>query len=199
MIAVVGALAWEFQVSLPLLAQRTFAGDAGTYGAMTAVMGVGAVVGGLLTAGRRHPGARGLAVAAVGWGVAITAAALAPTLPILYAVLFFVGYGSISFNAVAKTTLQLTAVPVMRGRVMALWALAWQGSTPIGGPIIGWIGQDFGPRWSLLAGGLPTIAVGLAALPLLARSARRRPAPQGRDGSEVSPPPGLEVDGPRMV
>jgi MFS family permease len=182
MIAVVGALAWEFQVSLPLMAERTFGGDAGTYGLMTAAMGVGAVVGGLFTASRRHPGARGLSVAAIGWGVAITAAALAPTLPLEYVVLLFVGYGSISFNSVAKTSLQLAAAPVMRGRVMALWALAWQGSTPIGGPIIGWISEEFGPRWSLLAGGLPTIAVGLAALPVLTRLAR------AADGATTGPP-----------
>jgi MFS family permease len=151
MITVVGALAWEFQVSLPLLAQRTFHGGPLAYGLMTSVMGVGAVIGGLLTASRPHQGSRGLSIAAISWGVAITLAALAPTLPVEYVVLLFVGYGSI------------------RGRVMALWALAWQGSTPIGGPVIGWISQEFGPRWSLLAGGLPTLAVGLAALPILAR------------------------------
>ena len=81
-------------------------------------------------------------MAAIGWGVAILAAALAPTLPLELAALVFVGYGSITFNSMAKTTLQLAAVPVMRGRVMALWALAWLGSTPIGGPIVGWVGQD---------------------------------------------------------
>ena len=187
MIAIVGALAWEFQVSLPLMAQRTFHGDAGTYGSMTAFMGVGAVVGGLFTASRRNPDARGLSVAAVGWGVAITAAALAPTLPLEYAVLLFVGYGSISFNAVAKTTLQLTAAPVMRGRIMALWALAWQGSTLVGGPIIGWISEEFGPRWSLLAGGLPTIAIGLLTLPVLSRVTRLARAADGGTGGSAVP------------
>jgi MFS family permease len=167
---------------------------------MTSAMGVGAVAGGLFTAGRRQPRARGLALAAVGWGAAIVAAALAPTLLVEYAVLLFVGYGSISFNSLAKTTLQLSSVPVMRGRVMALWALAWQGSTPIGGPIVGWISQEFGPRWSLLAGGLPTMAVGLLALPLLGRvdrdnagTAAERPArvvPEP-DQAAVPPSPGL--------
>lgn len=169
MTAVVGTLAWEFQVSLPLLSENTFDGGAGTYGTMTSVMGAGAVLGGLFSASRRPPGARGLAVAAIGWGVAITAAALAPTLPLEYVALMFVGYGSISFNALAKSTLQLATAPVMLGRVMALWGLAWQGSTPIGGPVIGWISEEFGPRWSLLAGGLPTITVGLLALPVLSR------------------------------
>jgi MFS family permease len=85
----------------------------------------------------------------------------------------FVGYGSITFNALAKTTLQLAAKPTMRGRVMALWALAWLGSTPIGGPIVGWAGQTFGARWSLVIGGLPTVICGIAALPALNRVDRR--------------------------
>jgi MFS family permease len=177
MIAVIGTLAWEFQVSLPLLASATFHGGAGTYGAMASIMGAGAVIGGLVSASRPGGGMRALGIAAVGWGVAITAAALAPTLPIEFVVLLFVGYGSITFNSLAKTALQLVSAPQMRGRVMALWALAWLGSTPIGGPIIGWIGEEFGARWSLLAGGLPTIAVGLVALPMLIRLDHAATAP----------------------
>ena len=111
MVAIVGGLAWEFQISLPLVARSTFHGGAGTYGAMTAVMGAGAAVGGLLTASRQRARRRGLSIAAVGWGVAITAAAFAPDLPLEYAALVFVGYGSISFNAMAKTALQLSASP----------------------------------------------------------------------------------------
>ncbi len=171
MIAVVGTLAWEFQVSLPLMAHSVFGGGAGTYGAMTAVMGVGAVVGGLVTARRRTAARpRGLAIAAAGWGVAITAAALAPNLTVEYVVLLFVGYGSISFNSLAKSGLQLRAAPGMRGRVMALWAVAWQGSTPIGGPLVGWLGATFGARWGLLVGGVPTLVLGLACYPLLRRT-----------------------------
>jgi MFS family permease len=171
-VTVVGALAWEFPVSLPLLAQRAFGGGAATYGTMTAVMGVGAVVGGLLSASRSRAGRGALGLAALGWGTAISLAAVAPSLPLEYLALVFVGYGSISFNAMAKTTLQLAAEPRMRGRVMALWALAWQGTTPLGGPLIGWIGETFGARWSLLAGGLPTVAVGALALPTLVAGRR---------------------------
>jgi MFS family permease len=174
MVAIVGTLAWEFPISLPLIARSSFHGGAGTYGVMTAVMGAGAVVGGLISASRKHVRRRGLAFAAIGWGVAITAAALAPSLALEYVALVFVGYGSISFNALAKTALQLSSASAMRGRVMALWAVAWMGSTPIGGPIVGWVGQEFGARWSLVIGGIPTIAVGLATLPVLARIDRRR-------------------------
>jgi MFS family permease len=181
MIAVIGTLAWEFQVTLPLLARDTFHRGAGTYGLMASVMGGGAVIGGLIAASRQNPRARALSVAAIGWGVAISAAALAPTLLLELAALVFVGYGSITFNSMAKTTLQLAAIPIMRGRVMALWALAWLGSTPIGGPIVGWVGQTFGARWSLLVGGLPTVLIGLMAWPALTRIDQRAesgPAPE---------------------
>jgi MFS family permease len=173
MIALVGTLAWEFQVTLPLMASKVFGGGAGSYGVMASVMGVGAVGGGLISAARARPRARSLCLAAIGWGIAITAAAVAPTLPLELAALVFVGYGSITFNSYAKTALQLAADPAMRGRVMALWALAWQGSTPIGGPLVGWIAQELGARWSLAAGGIPTIVCGLLALPALTRIDRK--------------------------
>jgi MFS family permease len=174
MVAIIGTLAWEFPISLPLIAQHVFHGGVGTYGIMASVMGAGAVAGGLIAASRDNVRAPGLALAAIGWGIAITAAALAPDLPVEYAALVFVGYGSISFNSLAKTVLQLAASPSMRGRVMALWAVAWLGSTPVGGPIVGWVGQEFGARWSLVIGGVPTLLAGIAAYPVLARVERRR-------------------------
>jgi MFS family permease len=173
MIAVIGTLAWEFQVSLPLMASQVFHGGAGSYGVMASIMGGGAVVGGLISAARSRPRARALCLAAIGWGIAILAAAVAPSMPLELAALVFVGYGSITFNSLAKTTLQLAAKPEMRGRVMALWALAWLGSTPIGGPIIGWAGQAIGARWALVIGGLATLACGILALPALTRIDRR--------------------------
>ena len=176
MIAVVGTLAWEFQVSLPLMASEVFHGGAGSYGVMASVMGGGAVVGGLISAARARPRARALCLAAIGWGIAILAAAVAPSFALELAALVFVGYGSITFNSLAKTTLQLAAKPEMRGRVMALWALAWMGSTPIGGPIVGWTGQAIGARWALVIGGVATLACGVLVLPALTRI-DRRPAP----------------------
>jgi len=173
MIAVIGTLAWEFQVSLPLMASQVFHGGAGSYGVMASVMGGGAVVGGLISAARSRPRARALCLAAIGWGIAILAAAVAPSMALELAALVFVGYGSITFNSLAKTTLQLAARPEMRGRVMALWALAWLGSTPIGGPVIGWAGQAIGARWALVIGGLATLACGILALPALTRIDRR--------------------------
>jgi MFS family permease len=189
MIAVVGTLAWEFQVTLPLMASEAFHRGAAAYGVMASVMGAGAVVGGLISAARPRPRARALCLAAIGWGIAILAAAAAPSLGLELAALVFVGYGSITFNSLAKTTLQLAAKPQMRGRVMALWALAWLGSTPIGGPIVGWVGQVIGPRWALVIGGLPTMVCGILALPALTRIDRRASASAGpaRSSGETWP------------
>ena len=189
MIAVVGTLAWEFQVTLPLMASSAFHRGAAAYGVMASVMGAGAVVGGLISAARPRPRARALCLAAVGWGIAILAAAAAPSLALELVALVFVGYGSITFNSLAKTTLQLAARPEMRGRVMALWALAWLGSTPIGGPIVGWVGQAIGPRWALVVGGLPTLVCGLLALPALTRIDRRAAqAPAPAETAGTAPP-----------
>jgi MFS family permease len=189
MIAVVGTLAWEFPVSLPLMARNIFHGGAAAYGVMASVMGVGAVVGGLISAARPRPRTRALCLAAIGWGIAILAAAAAPSLPLELAALLFVGYGSITFNSFAKTTLQLAATPSMRGRVMALWALAWLGSTPIGGPIVGWVGQTAGARWGLVIGGLPTVLCGLAALPAMNRIDRRAAASAEPEPDPATRPP----------
>ena len=194
MIAVIGTLAWEFQVSLPLMASKVFHGGAGSYGVMASVMGGGAVVGGLISAARSRPRARALCLAAIGWGIAILAAAVAPSMALELAALVFVGYGSITFNSLVKTTLQLAARPEMRGRVMALWALAWLGSTPIGGPIIGWAGQAIGARWALVIGGLATLACGILALPALTRIDRR--ASRTADPALADHPPAISSVSP---
>jgi MFS family permease len=194
MIAVIGTLAWEFQVSLPLMASKVFHGGAGAYGVMASVMGGGAVVGGLISAARSRPRARALCLAAIGWGIAILAAAVAPSMALELAALVFVGYGSITFNSLAKTTLQLAARPEMRGRVMALWALAWLGSTPIGGPIIGWTGQAIGARWTLVIGGLATLACGVLALPALTRI--DRPASRTADPAQADHSPAISSVSP---
>jgi MFS family permease len=199
MVAVIGALAWEFPISLPLVARSVFHGGAGTYGAMTAVMGAGAVVGGLVAAAHKRIRRRGLSIAAIGWGIAITAAALAPTMPLEYAALVFVGYGSISFNSLAKTALQLSASPGMRGRVMSLWGVAWLGSTPIGGPIVGWIGEEVGARWALIVGGVPTIAVGIVTYPILVRVDRRRAERRAEAARAAAGPPAEGTAGGQLI
>jgi MFS family permease len=157
MMAVVGMLAYEFQVVLPLIAKFTFGGDAGTFATMTAFMGGGAVAGGLFTASRKARPAVALARTGALFGATQVLASFAPTLVIEYAAMAVVGAASISFLALGNATLQLRSTSEMRGRVMGLWAVAFLGSTPIGGPIVGWIGEHIGPRFGLGLGGVATL------------------------------------------
>lgn len=173
MLTITGILAYEFPVSLPLLATGAFRGDAATYGLMAAVMATGAILGGLVAASRSAtPHRRTLALVCIGWGTAILLTGLAPDLVTACIALAFVGYGSITFNSTAKTTLQLASRPELRGRVMALWALAWGGSSVIGAPLVGWLAETCGSRWGLIVGGAPTILLGLVMLPILSRDDR---------------------------
>lgn len=167
MMAVIGTFTYEFSVSLPLFAQQTFGGGASAYAAMTAAMGAGAVAGGLYTASRPSNAGPLLARAAALFGVAVLLTAVAPTLPLAIVALLVVGFFSIGFTALGNATLQLESAPEMRGRVMALWSVAFLGSTPIGGPIVGWLGEHVGPRWALTVGGVAALlaaGLGLAAL-----------------------------------
>ena len=161
MMAIVGTLAYEFQVILPLVAKYTFGGDAATYGIMTGAMGLGAVIGGLFTASRQQTGDGPLIKATLLFGALIIVAALMPSLALMVVLLVGVGAGSVTFLARANSTMQLRADPAFQGRVMALWAVAFLGTTPIGGPIIGWIGQNIGPRWGMVVGGLATLFAGV--------------------------------------
>jgi MFS family permease len=164
MMAVAGCLTYEFQVTLPVMADRGLDVGATGFGFMTAAMGVGAVVGGLLVAARGKTGLRPLIVSAFGFAVAMTAAALAPNLGIELVALALAGAGSISFMSMGNSTLQLNADPSMRGRVMSLWFVAFQGSTPIGGPLVGWLMAVIGPRAGLGLGAVTLVVVALGGL-----------------------------------
>jgi MFS family permease len=153
MMSLVGLLAYEFQVSLPVLAQRTFHGSSVTYGFMTAAMGIGAVIGGLFTAARGRTGVRSMIIASTGFGIAILVCAYAPVIGLAYAALLFIGWASVSFIAIGNSTIQLASEPSMRGRAIALWQVAFQGTTPVGGPLIGAIIAISDPRSGLAVGG----------------------------------------------
>ncbi len=156
-VAVIGIFAYNFTVTLALLAKNTFHGGAGTYSILTACMGAGAVVGGLLAAHRARPTPRLLQVLALVFGGLLGAVALAPTLATAAVLIVFMGAASIGFIATANASLQLGAEPAMRGRVMALYAMAFLGTTPIGAPLVGAIAQWTSPRVSLLVGAVATI------------------------------------------
>jgi len=188
MMGLAGCLTYEFQVTLPVMADRALDVGAAGFGFMTAAMGVGAVAGGLLVAARGKTGLRPLVMASFGFGAALTIATFAPSLTVAVVALALAGAGSISFMATGNTTLQLNSEPEMRGRVMSLWFVAFQGSTPIGGPVVGWIMAVVGPRAGLGLGALTLILVGIGGLAAMRRVPFRRagiPSPVLRTHSSV--------------
>ncbi len=157
MMIIIGTFAYEFPVALPLFATKTFHGNATAYALMTAAMGLGAVGGGLYTAGRPPSSLRRLILSAVLFGLSMMIVAVAPNLVTALMLLVVVGALSILFISLNNTTTQLTSTPQMRGRVMALWSMAFQGTTPIGGPIIGAIADHSNPRVGLALGGASAV------------------------------------------
>lgn len=155
---VVGVFAINTPVVLPLLAKLTFHGDAAVYSWMTIAMGAGAVFGALLAANRGDTHGRLLFATGLSFGIAICVASMAPSLALFIVVLVVVGAGQIAFLATCNTLLQIISDPSMRGRVMAVYSITLLGTTPVGGPLIGWISQEFGPRWGFAVGGVATIA-----------------------------------------
>jgi MFS family permease len=160
LMAVVGTLSFNFTVVLPLLARFTLHGGASTYALLTSVMGAGAVIGALRNGARGAVSPRVVAGAALGFGAATTAVALAPSLPTTLIALVFVGAASVTFTSSLNASLQLAADPALRGRVMALWSVVFLGSTPIGGPLIGWLSESAGPRAGLLVGAAAALGAG---------------------------------------
>jgi MFS family permease len=164
MMGLAGCLTYEFQVTLPVMAQRGLHSGATGFGFMTAAMGIGAVFGGLYVAGKGKTGLRPLVIASGLFTVTMALATLAPSLAIELIALALVGVANISFMSTGNSTLQLGAAPEMRGRVMSLWFVAFQGSTPIGGPVVGAVMGAFGARAGLGLGAATVAIVGLGGL-----------------------------------
>ena len=174
LVAVAGAFAWEFQVSIPLFTSDTFHGGASEFGWALSAISVGSIAGGLLAARRRLVTQRSVAMSALLWGIAILAASFAPSLPVAYLLLAIVGSGAVTFNAMSKTFLQITSRDQMRGRVMALWSIGWQGTTVLGAPVVGVLGQTLGGRYGLAFGGICCVLVAVPVLLTRPRVATER-------------------------
>ena len=170
MMALVGTLGYNFQVILPLLARFSFDGGASTYTVLAIAMGAGSVLGALVAGARGRVGPGLLVAAAFGFGAVALIAAAAPTLPLEAAALVPLGAASVTFAAGINSSLQLTADPAMRGRVMALYSVVFLGSTPIGGPIAGWLSESIDPRAALVLAGASGVIAAIGARAAFARA-----------------------------
>ncbi len=164
LVGVLGMFGFNFIVVLPLLAKFTFGGGAGLYSALTALMSFGSLAGALVSASRAKPTSSMLVGSGVAFGGLTLLTAVAPTAWVAAVLLVGVGMAMMLFMATANTTLQLNSDAAMRGRVMALYGLLFAGSTPLGGPVMGWISEAWGPRVGMAIGGALSLAAALAAV-----------------------------------
>jgi MFS family permease len=173
MAVVIGMFAYENQISVPLLAKYTFGGGASSYGLLSSAMGAGSVLGGILVARSGRADHRRQGYAALFLGVAMLVASAMPNMGTAVVAMVVVGAGSVAFITMTSVTLQLSAPDHMRGRVLALYVTALIGTTPIGGPIIGWIGEVIDPRATYVTGGLACVVTAACSWRSLARSQER--------------------------
>lgn len=169
--ALVGTIAFNFTTVLPLLAKEDFGGTASTYALLTGVMGAGAIAGALVAGARGRTSPLIVASSSSLFGAAMALVAVAPSLGTALAALVLVGAASVTFTSSTNAALQLAAPPEVRGRVMALYAVVFLGSTPIGAPLIGLVDDAFGARTGLAVGAAAALAAGLASLASLRREA----------------------------
>ncbi len=172
LMALVGTFGFNFQVVLPLLATFSFEGGAGAYATLVSAMGVGSVAGALLVGSRGRTGPRLIAAAALAFGLTALLAAAMPSLALEIPMLALLGAAAVTFAASINSSLQLAVEPSMRGRVMALYSVVFLGSTPIGGPLSGWLSEAYDPRVALLLAGVAGLAAAWAAYVSLRRVSR---------------------------
>jgi MFS family permease len=154
----VATFAFNYTVALPLLVRQKFDGSARDVGWLLAATSVGSVVGSLVVAGRRHIGARGFAVAMAALGVSAVGLGATGSLAAAYVVAVPMGLSGAAFLACTNGIMQPRTPAHLRGRLLALQATAFLGSTVVGGPVTGWVGDHLGPGWSVSYGGVVALA-----------------------------------------
>ncbi|MET0558650.1 MAG: MFS transporter [Solirubrobacterales bacterium] len=169
LMALVGTLGYNFQVVLPLLAKFSFDGGAATYAAMVSAMAVGSIAGALVNGAHGRTGPQLIAGGALAFGILGLLCASVPTLALELPLLALMGAAAVTFAATINSSLQLAVAPEMRGRVMALYSVVFLGSTPIGGPLAGWLAETYDPRVALLLAGITGISAAWAARICFAR------------------------------
>ena len=182
-VGVVGTFGLNFQMTTALMARLEFDKGASAYGLLGSIMAIGSLAGALLAARRERPRLRLIVGAAGAFGVFALLASVMPTYELFAISLVPVGLTSLTMMTAANATVQLTTEPEMRGRVMSLYMAIFMGGTPVGAPVIGWVGETFGAPWTIAIGGIAALTVSVVALAYIARthhlsvSYRRRERP----------------------
>ncbi|QQR99743.1 MAG: MFS transporter [Austwickia sp.] len=147
-----GTFGMNFQMTTALMATTVFHKGPGEFGLLGSIMAVGSLTAALLVARRQNPRLRTVLVALAAFAVTMVAAALAPTYEAFAVLLIPVGLAAMTILPTCNSLVQLSVEPEMRGRVMAIYLAIFMGGTPLGSPLLGWIGDAWGARWTLLVG-----------------------------------------------
>lgn len=158
---VAGTFGLNFQMTSALMATEVFDKGAGEYGVLGSFLAVGSLTGSLLAARRQVVRLRLVIGAGLVFGVLVTLSGLMPGYASFAVLTPFLGLSALTLITSANMFMQLHVAPAVRGRVMAFYLMVFMGGTPVGSPLIGWIGETFGARWTLIGGGLVTV-VGIA-------------------------------------
>ena len=156
-LGVVGTMVWNFPTFTTLLAHDTFHGGAGLAGALMGVLGVGTIIGALTAAHRGRTSARMVLVSAIALGLSMVVTGAAPNEPVLFTSLVPTGALAVYFGAAANSHMQALSLQEFRGRVMSIYSVLALGSTVIGGPLVGWVSQQWSPRAAIAVAGGVTI------------------------------------------
>jgi len=162
-VGVVSTFGLNFQLTSALMARTEFGRGAQEYGILGSVLAIGSLTGALLAARRERPRVRLVIGSAFGFGVATGVLALMPTYASFAVACIPVGLASLTMMTAANTSIQMSTDPKMRGRVMSLYMIVFLGATPVGSPIVGWIGETFGARWSIGVGSISALLVSVGA------------------------------------
>ncbi len=161
--AVVSTFGLNFQLTSAMMARIEFGKGAGEYGILGSVLAIGSLTGALLAARRDRPRVRLVIGSAFAFAVTTAVMALMPTYELYMLACIPVGLASLTMMTAANSTIQTSTDPLVRGRVMALYMMVFLGATPVGSPVVGWIGEAVGPRWAILVGSIATFVVATGA------------------------------------
>ena len=163
-LGVVGALGLNFQLTSAVMATTVFDKGSTEYGLLGSILAIGSLAGALLAARRTRPRVRLVLLAALGFGISSGVMAMAPTYETYALAAIPVGFCTLTMLTAANAYVQMSTAPEMRGRVMSLYLMVFLGTTPLGSPLVGWVAEAWGARWSVGIGAIASILVALAAM-----------------------------------